>query len=173
MFCFFSFLTWIAVFYYTSLYTGQNSNHCRKLRDAKATEQCWSMGILQLVVFLEQLTSALSKPVKVEQVGSVTRDGDVCPGVLRGFSVSLTEEPGPAGMMWCWCPCLNTANFCKFIHSKGCSSQISACTPCTLTGMKPPCKSFDFWHSAKPKVVGLPDGYSSIWTIYRSLFLND
>lgn len=57
------------------------------------------MGILQLVVFLEQLTSALSKPVKEEQVGSVTRDGDVCPGVLRGFSVSLTEEPGPAGMM--------------------------------------------------------------------------
>lgn len=57
------------------------------------------MGILQLVIFLEQLTSALSKPVKVEQVGSVTRDGDVCPGVLRGFSVSSTEEPGPAGMM--------------------------------------------------------------------------
>lgn len=38
----------------------------------------------------------------MEQVGSVTRDrlciaSCVCPGVLREFSVSLTEEPGPAG----------------------------------------------------------------------------
>lgn len=192
MLYFFSFLIWIAVFYYTSLYMGQKSDYCCKPGEAKATDQSWSVALEQVLAtfpkaqiwrswgqahiqdlwylsptqqplgtgctwkqlqprdlaacsFPRAAHFSIVKPVKVEQVGSVTRDGDVyCLLCLSWGAEGIFSflDRRTRTCRWCSCPCLGTANFCKCIHSKGCSSQIPACTPCALRRMKCLCKSF-------------------------------